>query len=128
MKVTKLLFTLILTSAAIAAATVPVEYLIASAAADFHEHGPAKSLHFRHVRVGHDVSADGTTMYMLCGEFTATQKAGKADWMPFATIKTSGYEQYMGEQAKGFCKRSSVVWDGQKDLSSSLQERFDSLH
>jgi hypothetical protein len=46
---------------------------------------------------------------------------------PFATIKTSGYEQWIGAQAVGFCQRSSVIWDKAGDLSSSLQSRLDSL-
>jgi hypothetical protein len=46
---------------------------------------------------------------------------------PFVTIKTSGYEQYIGAQAAGFCQDSSVTRDQLGDLSSSLQSRLDSL-
>ncbi len=64
---------------------------------------------------------------MLCGQFLPAQEAGKAEWTPFATIKTSGYEQWIGAQAAGFCQNSSVIWDKVDDLSSSLQSRLDSL-
>jgi hypothetical protein len=69
----------------------------------------------------------GEEQYMLCGQFLPAQEGGKAEWTPFATIKTSGYEQWNGAQAAGFCQRSSVIWDKEGDLSSSLQSRLDSL-
>jgi hypothetical protein len=126
MKITKLLLVLVLASSAIAAQVLPVQYLIESAASDFHAHGPSKPIHFRNVRFGHAKSSDVTT-YMLCGQFTADPKTDKAKWAPFVTIKTSGYEQYLGDQAASYCRRSSITWDIQKDLSSSLQDRYDSL-
>jgi hypothetical protein len=61
---------------------------------------------------------------MLCGEFLPAQEGGKAEWMPFATIKTSGYEQWIGAQAAGLCHGASVIWDKVGDLSSSLQSRL----
>ena len=67
------------------------------------------------------------TLYMLCGQFLPAQDKGDAEWTPFVTIKTSGYEQYLGAQAASFCERPSVIWDSQGDLSSSLQTKFDSL-
>ena len=64
---------------------------------------------------------------MLCGQFLPVQGEAKAEWTPFATIKTSGYEQWTGTQAAGFCQGSSIVWDKVGDLSSALQSRLDSL-
>ena len=101
-----------------------VQFLLTSAATDFHTHVRSDSVRFRDVRLGHVMTPSGVEQYMLCGEF---QEGGKAEWMPFATIKTSGYEQWNGAQAEGFCKRSSVIWDKQGDLSSSLQSQLDSL-
>lgn len=63
---------------------------------------------------------------MLCGQFLPAPEGGKAEWAPFATIKTSGYEQWIGAQADGFCQGSSVIWE-KGDLSSSLQSRLDAL-
>jgi hypothetical protein len=79
------------------------------------------------VRVGHVMSPTGEEQYRLCGQFLPAQQGGKAEWTPFATIKTSGYEQYIGAQAAGFCNDASVIWDKEGDLSSSLQSRLDSL-
>jgi len=106
--------------------TPPVGFLIDSAAADFRRQSrPAR---FRHVRVGHILAADAAKQYMLCGEFLPVQGEGNAEWTPFITIKTSGYEQYLGNQAADLCRRSAIVWDRPHDLSSALQSRFDALH
>jgi hypothetical protein len=73
------------------------------------------------------MTPSGEEQYMLCGQFLPAEEEGKAEWTPFATIKTSGYEQWIGAQAVGFCQGSSVIWDKEGDLSSSLQSRLDSL-
>lgn len=104
-----------------------VQFLLTSAAADFHAHGPYRILHFRDVRIGHEMTSTGARQYMLRGEFLPAQDGRKAEWTPFVTIKTSGYEQWIGGQAVAFYQRSSVVWDEMGDLSSLLQSRLDSL-
>jgi hypothetical protein len=104
-----------------------VQFLITSAATDFHTHRPPDPGRFRDVRIGHVVTPNGEEQYMLCGQFQPAQEGGKAEWMPFATIKTSGYEQWIGGQAVSFCQRSPVIWDKVGDLSSALQSRLDSL-
>jgi hypothetical protein len=104
-----------------------VEFLIASAAADFHEHGPSGPLRFREVRLGHVPTPGAETLYLLCGKFMQTQGGVNAPWTPFVTIKTSGYEQWIGLQAAAFCQDSSVVWDSMGDLSSLLQGRLDTF-
>lgn len=62
---------------------------------------------------------------MLCGQFLQTKKGDNSEWTTFTTIKTSGYEQYIGDG--GYCQRPSVVWDSVGDLSPSLQRQLDSL-
>jgi hypothetical protein len=104
-----------------------VQFLLTAAATDFHTHRPPDSVRFRDVRIGHVMTPSGEEQYMLCGQFLPAQERGKTDWTPFATIKTSGYEQWIGAQAAGFCQDSSVIWDNEGDLSSSLQGRLDSL-
>jgi hypothetical protein len=104
-----------------------VQFLLTSAATDFHTHGPPGPVRFREVRVGHVTLSTGEDQYMLCGQFLPAQEAGAAEWTPFVTIKTSGYEQYIGAQAEAsYCQRSSVRWD-KRDLSTALQSRLDSL-
>ena len=104
-----------------------VQFLLTAAASDFHTHRPPDPVRFRDVRIGHVMTPSGEEQYTLCGQFLPAQEAGKAEWTPFATIKTSGYEQWIGAQAVRFCQDSSVIWDKVDDLSSSLQSRLDSL-
>ena len=104
-----------------------VQFLLTAAATDFHTHRPPDPVRFRDVRIGHVTSRTGEEQYMLCGQFLPAQEGGNPAWTTFATIKTSGYEQWIGAQAVGFCQRSTVVWDKEGDLSPLLQSRLDSL-
>ena len=104
-----------------------VQFLLTAAATDFHTHRPPDPARFRDVRIGHVMTPSGEEQYMLCGQFLPAQAGGKAEWTPFATIKTSGYEQWIGAQAEAFCQGSLVIWDKVGDLSSLLQSRLDSL-
>ena len=98
-------------------------YLLDSAAADFHEHGPAPE-RFRNVRYGVVEGAGGGGMPLVCGEFQTESKPG--EWIAFATLQTSKYEQWIGGQGKGFCDRPAFGWD-KDDLSAELQRRVDAL-
>ena len=99
-----------------------VEFLLTSAASDFHEHGhPTR---FRHVRSGYAVAKDGAKQYRLCGEFLPAETIGKAEWTPFVTLQTSGYEQWLGGQAHGYCGDHAIRWD-KGDWSAELQRRLD---
>ena len=104
-----------------------VQFLLTAAATDFHTHRPPDPVRFRDVRIGHIMTPSGEKQYMLCGQFLPAQEGGKAELTPFATIKTSDYEQWIGAQAAGFCQGSTVIWDKVGDLSSSLQSRLASL-
>lgn len=104
-----------------------VDFMLTSAATDFHKHPPGDLAHFRNVRIGHVPAADGTPQYRMCGEFSEVGHEAEGQWTAFATLKTSGYEQYIGGQSTTYCQGSSFVWDGADDLSSQLQSKFDSL-
>lgn len=109
------------------ATDAPVEFLVTAAVDDFSKHRPPYPSRFRQVRLGRVVGPDGTTRYMLCGEFLPTSENGNAEWTPFVTIQTDPYEQWLGAQAKGYCEQPSIVWlDG--EYSSLLQNRLDSRH
>jgi len=100
-----------------------VEFLLTSAATDFHEHGHPSRV--RHVRAGYATGKDGTKQYRLCGEYLPAETDGKNKWTPFVTIQTSGYEQWVGDQ-HGYCSGKSITWD-KGDWSSELQSRLDAL-
>ena len=104
-----------------------VQFLVTAAATDFHVHRPPDPVRFRDVHLGHLMDHNGQTLYMLCGQFLPAEEGGKAEWTPFVTIKTSGYEQWLGAQAAGYCQNPSIVWEYVGDLSSVLQSRLDSL-
>jgi hypothetical protein len=104
-----------------------VQFLLTAAATDIDTHRPPDPVRFRDVRIGYATTPSGEEQYMLCGQFLPAQEGGNAERTPFVTIKTSGYEQWIGAQAESFCQRSSVIWDNEGDLSASLQRRVDSL-
>jgi hypothetical protein len=107
---------------AVESASSIVEYLLDAAAGDFHKHGPAPAA-FRNVRFG-KIEAEGSTMFLVCGEVqpVAGRDAGK--WVEFATLKTSGYEQWLGAQGGGWCNRPGTSWEA-ADLSSELLRRVE---
>ncbi len=104
-----------------------IQFLLTSAASDFHAHGHSHLLRFRDVSLVHFMSARGEMTYMLCGQFQSAQEGTDAAWRPFVTIKTSGYEQWVGAQATSFCQDASARRETVGDLTALLQSRFDSL-
>jgi predicted secreted Zn-dependent protease len=95
-----------------------VQFLITSAAADFHSHQPPTPIDFRNVRIGYTTSKDSEKIFVLCGEFLSQE--GK-QWSGFTTIKTSGYEQYLGETK--YCQDAIMVLTD-KNLSVELKNRL----
>ena len=112
-----------------ASVTATVEFLLASAAADFHAHPPAGALRFYNVRIGYLTTSEGSMRYMLCGEFASDQGSGHEERTSFATIDSpggpNGYRQLLG--GNNVCDDPSANFGSASDLSSSLQSRFDSL-
>ena len=102
----------------------PEELLLSASAKDFHAHQPPFPANFREVRFGHIVQPDGKKMYLLSGQFLPTGEKG--EWTPFATIKTSDYEQLLGAQARSYCEQPSIVWQDRGDVSASLKDQLDS--
>lgn len=96
-----------------------IQFLLDAAAAEFHAHGP-KPVRFRDVYFGY--AATGEKLYRICGHF---QTSESENWVPFATIKTSDYEQWVGGQSAGFFQDPAVIWDKAHDLSSSLMAKLE---
>lgn len=112
-----------------ASMTASTEFLLASAAADFHAHPPAEALRFYDVRIGYLMTSDGSARYMLCGDFAPDQGSGHGERTPFVTVESpggpNGYQQMLG--GNNLCDDPSAGFDVPNDLSSSLQNRFDAL-
>jgi len=101
------------------------ESLIGYAAADFRAHPPVPDLRFHDVRLAHIVSPDGSRQYLLCGEFSSGRPGEPDVRTRFATVSTSGYEQWIGAQASGLCEHTSTDSGVGEDLTPELQQRFD---
>ncbi len=97
--------------------------LIDASANDFHDHQPPIPVSFRNVQFKYYQEKN----YLICGQFLAQGKKDKGEWTAFATIKTSGYEQWIGSNALAYCQDSKVISYKITDLSSILKSRFDSL-
>lgn len=100
----------------------PAQFLLDAAASDFRAHEPHPA-RVRNVRMGVRAVPNGESQDILCGEFLPVQSS-HPEWVAFATIKTSGYEQWLGDQAKSLCQPLSFA--SSDDLSSALQSRLDS--
>jgi len=105
-----------------AKAPSPAQELIAYAAADFKMSGDAPN-RFRHVRLGRLAAEDGTHRMVLCGDFLSS--GTKPRWTPFATIKTSPYEQWLGGHAKSFCSAPGFKPQSKQDFSADLKRQID---
>lgn len=104
-----------------------VFYLLDVSAKDFHDHQPPVPVSFRNVHLKNLVGQNADDHYMICGQFLSQDKKDKDEWTEFATIKTSGYEQWIGSQSVGFCRDAKDVPYKTNDLSSELKSRFESL-
>jgi hypothetical protein len=102
-----------------------VDSLIGWAATDFRAQRGPKPVRFRAVHSGHVATAGDERQYRLCGEYSPASQ-GDAEWIPFATIRTSPYEQWLGGSALGYCNDTALVRDAD-DLSARMLSRFDSV-
>lgn len=102
------------------------DFLITSAASDFFKFQSPLPTEFRNVRIGHigDTSKSGS--YRMCGQFSTGGSGEKVEWIDFATIKTSGYEQHVGGTTT-YCTDEKMTWDTTGDLSPILKSRLDEL-
>jgi hypothetical protein len=107
-----------------------MEFLLASAAADFQSHPPGGArLRFQNVRLGYLATSADTPRYMLCGTFSSDEPRSRAETTTFVTVDSpggpNGYQQLLG--ANSMCADPAATFDGASDLSAALQSRFDSI-
>jgi hypothetical protein len=95
-----------------------VQFLIASAANDFRNHQPPTPLDFRNVKIGYITSSNNERIFLLCGEFLSKENN---EWVEFTTIKTSGYEQYLGKTH--YCQDATMVLTDE-NLLVGLKTKF----
>jgi len=95
-----------------------VEFLITSASNDFSNHQPPTPIDFRNVKIGYIKSLNNEIIFVLCGEFLTRENK---EWTEFTTIKTSGYEQYLGKTQ--YCQDATMILTDEK-LSLDLKNKF----
>jgi hypothetical protein len=104
-----------------------VHFLLDASAKDFHDHQPPTPVGFRNVKVRNLIGSNGENHYMIIGQLLDQDKQNKDEWTSFTTIKTSGYEQWIGDQSLRYGQGSKAISYKINDLSSELKSRFDSL-
>lgn len=95
-----------------------VQFLIISASNDFRNHQPPTPIDFRNVKIGYIKSPNSEKTFLLCGEFLSQENKV---WTEFTTIKTSGYEQYLGKTQ--YCQDATMVLTDE-NLSVELKNKF----
>lgn len=70
------------------------------------------------MKIGYIKSPDNEKTFILCGEFLARENN---EWSAFTTIKTSGYEQYLGKTP--YCEDATMVLTDEY-LSANLKKAF----
>jgi hypothetical protein len=103
-----------------------VDELVAASVADFRAHQTPPPTDFRAVRAGTLTNADGSRQLLLCGEALVTPEA-VATWLPFATLQTGGYEQWLGGHATDLCTQPGIEWQPAEDLAATMTAEFAKL-
>ena len=95
-----------------------VQFLITSASKDFRNHRQNTPIDFRNLKIGYLKAQNGEKIYILCGEFLSQENK---DWIEFTTIKTMGYEQYIGKTQ--YCQDATMVLTDE-NLTVELKNNF----
>lgn len=98
-------------------------FLINSTAQDFYKHRQNEVDGFRNVFLR---LYEGKT-YLICGEVLVKNKEQADKWIDFATLKTEGYELWIGGNATTYCNDAKTVASSTGDLASSLNTELKNL-
>jgi hypothetical protein len=102
--------------------TASLGFLLSSAASDFRAHTPGR-VEVRNVRFGLRDTTAGKPSYVLCGDFRRRSEGDSAQWMPFATVEGTTYEQWLGETR--YCQPVSGGWNAADSLTTLLQRALE---
>ncbi len=119
----KILIAAFLMAAQLATQSPEVDALLTNAATDFQTHGSGAA-DVRDVYAGTlPYGAGNAPTTIICGRFLPAGDAS-AEWTDFATIKTSGYEQWLGVGAASYCDRAKIDRTPGSDLTPALKARL----
>ena len=104
-----------------------LQFLLSACVSDFNLQNQTTPIQFSTTALGYMTSPAGEKVYLLCGQFRSKTQEKWGEWIPFTTIRTLDYEQWLGDQALHYCRDSTVVWVSDNDLSPALKARLDSL-
>ena len=94
------------------------QFLVASAVSDFKSHQPPSVIDVRNVKAGYFLSGSDP-IFLICGEYLSKEKN---EWEGFTTIKTSGYEQYLGSTT--YCQDAIFVEPANFDLAGEIRKKL----
>lgn len=119
----KLVIAAFMLAAQLATPAPEVDALLNDAATDFQTHGSGAA-DVRDVYAGILPDGPGSApRTIICGRFLPAGNAG-AEWTDFATIRTSGYEQWLGSGATSYCSRATIDRTPGADLTQVLKHRL----
>lgn len=98
-------------------------FLMDKATQEFSQPGPMQPRRIKTARLGHLHDAQGRDLDLLCGRFVPMDASGGKAEVPFATLKTGDYEQWLGGQAAGLCAQPTITWF-QGDHAQALMQRL----
>lgn len=98
-----------------------IQFLITSAAKDFNKYEPPTVIDVRNVKAGF-VTLDSDTVYFICGEFLSMEQK---DWIPFETVKTTDFEQYIGNTM--YCQKATFQEADNYKLSFEIKRIMNEL-
>ena len=113
---------LALALALFSASPSPVDTLMAASAADFQAHQPHLA-DVRDVHTGTLTVPGEAPQPIICGQFRMGGTGGDT-WSDFAAIKTSGYEQWLGETATAYCRRADMDHGKDHDLTDAYKAQL----
>lgn len=96
-------------------------FLVNSTVQDFFKTRQNDVVEFRNV----SLKLYETETYMICGQFLEKKQTEK--WVDFATLKTEGYELWIGGNATTYCNNAKTISSSTKDLATTLNKQLKSL-
>lgn len=104
-----------------------VKSIIEISANDFYKNQQPLPTQFKNVQIKYSIKPNKEILYILCGQFTTTDKEKGKEWTHFTTIKNSDYEQWIGPNGLTYCENSKEIPYTKTDLSIELMNKLNSL-
>ena len=98
-------------------------FLVNNTVQDFYKNKQNAVVEFRNVFLK---LYEGET-YLICGEFLMMDKEKTEKWIDFATLKTEGYELWIGGNATAYCNDAKTITTSTEDLAILLNTQLKNL-